>query len=71
MILFKEIFRINHSASSSGLNLACDGLLVGMHDEGHKEFPDEAPPPARTFVKIIIISISSLVLQEEITKKTC
>jgi hypothetical protein len=37
---------------------------LGMWVEGIKEFPDEAPPHARTFIKIVIISTSSFILQE-------
>jgi hypothetical protein len=28
--LFKDLIRINHRFGSSGLNLACEGLLLGM-----------------------------------------
>jgi hypothetical protein len=36
--------RTNHRFGSSGLNLACEGLLLGIRSEGHEEIPDEAPP---------------------------
>jgi hypothetical protein len=55
-------FHINRRSGSSGLNLTCDGLLLGMRVEGHKEFPDEAPPRAGTFVKVVIINTPSFVL---------
>jgi hypothetical protein len=39
-----ESVHINHRFNSSGLNLACDGLLLGMQSKGREEIPDEAPP---------------------------
>jgi hypothetical protein len=39
--------------------------LLGMPDEGRKEFPDEAPPHALTSGLYIISAPSEFVLQEE------
>jgi hypothetical protein len=35
----KELICINHRFGSSGLNLAYEGLLLGMKSEGHKDTP--------------------------------
>jgi hypothetical protein len=58
---FRESLHINHRSDSLGLNLACDGLLLEMRTEGHKELPNEASPRARTFDSFITTHISSLV----------
>jgi hypothetical protein len=52
-----EPVRINHRFDSSRLNLAYEGLLLVMWDEGREEYPDEAPPYALTFAHILIINI--------------
>jgi hypothetical protein len=36
---FGESVRINHMFDSSGLNLACEGLLLGKWSEGCKDTP--------------------------------
>jgi hypothetical protein len=41
-----ESAHINRRFGSSGLNLACEGLLLRMRSEGRKEIPDEASPRA-------------------------
>jgi hypothetical protein len=35
----REPIRITRRFDSSGLNLACEGLLLGMRSEGRKEIP--------------------------------
>jgi hypothetical protein len=64
VILFRESLHTNHRSGSSGLNLTCEGLLLGMRVEGYREFHDEAPPRAMTFALFVIINIPSFVSQE-------
>jgi hypothetical protein len=61
---FRESLCINCRSDSLGLNLAYEGLLLGIRGEGCKKLPDKASPRARTFDSFTITHISSLVLQE-------
>jgi hypothetical protein len=52
--LLGEPIHINHSFGSSGLNLACEGLLLGMRKGGHKEIPMKPHHAHMTFTHIMI-----------------
>jgi hypothetical protein len=41
---FKGSVHINHKFDSSGLNIAYEGLLLGMWNGDRKRIPYEAPP---------------------------
>jgi hypothetical protein len=45
----------------------CALLLLGMWNEGGREFSDEASPHALTFVDTLTINTTIIVLQESIT----
>jgi hypothetical protein len=63
-----ESVHINCRIGLSGYNLTCDGLLLGMRHEGHKEFSDEASPHALTLADTLIINTPMLIiLQERVT----
>jgi hypothetical protein len=56
VMLSGESVRINRSFGSSGLNLACKGLLLGMQKGGHMETPMKLHLTHRTFVGIAIVN---------------
>jgi hypothetical protein len=53
----RESVRINHSFGSSGLNLACEGLLLGMRKGDRKETPTKLHLTQRTFINRTFINI--------------
>jgi hypothetical protein len=42
----------NHRINSMGLNLACEGLLLGMQAEGHRDSKTEAHPRIQIFTNL-------------------
>jgi hypothetical protein len=52
----RESVCINHSFGSSGLNLACEGLLLGMRKGDRKETPMKLHLTQRTFINIMIVN---------------
>jgi hypothetical protein len=56
----------NCRLSSSGLNLACEQLLLLERDEASKEFPDEARPCALTFADTIIVNTLPFFILHEV-----
>jgi hypothetical protein len=44
VMLSRDSLHNNCGTGSSGLNHACEGLLLGMWAEGHRDSCDEAPP---------------------------
>jgi hypothetical protein len=54
--LLGESVRINHSFGSSGLNIVCKGLLLGMRKGGRKENPMKLYLAYWTFINIMTVN---------------
>jgi hypothetical protein len=54
--LLGESVCINHSFGSSGLNIVCKGLLLGMRKGGHKENPTKLYLAYWTFINIMTVN---------------
>jgi hypothetical protein len=50
--LFKESPHKNHRIGSLGLNLTCEGLLLGMWAEGHGDSKIEAHPQMKVLMNL-------------------
>jgi hypothetical protein len=69
---FEELVRINCSFGSSGLNIACEGLLLRMRKGVRKETPMKLHLMRRTFIGITIADTSACFAgRDDLAQRRC